>query len=135
MSDEEQSLLMSKTDLNQRPKETDSEWALRFQKELSKKIKGAVETETSINRVLLLIPPRFLEKLYSVVFACHRVEARDIIYRELKKNGYLQMFGACVISNSSILYPDIEILGDIRQARRETKLQEAKMFGGKAIRF
>lgn len=126
---------LSKTDLNQRPKETDTEWAVRFQKELSKKIKKAVEEEASINKVLLLIPPKFLEKLYSVVFACPKSEAKDIIYKELKRNGYLQMFGACVISNNSILYPDIEILGDIRQARRETKLQEAKMFGGKAIRF
>lgn len=121
----------SRVDLNQRPKESLADWSARFQLEIKAQIDAKRKSGASINKILLLLPPRFLEKLFAATFACPVHEAKILIKDELRKIGFISFFGVCVISNASILYPRIDVLGDLREAKRRTKLEKSKMFGGK----
>ena len=126
--------MASESDLNQVSTESDIEWSLRLQKALEEKIKKVRAGGNSINRILLLMPPKFIEKIYSITFACSKDESRQIIFGELKKNGYITLYGVLVISNPSILYPEVQVLGDLRQAQKESRIQSNKLFGGRVTK-
>lgn len=122
-------------DLNQKNGESAIQWAVRVQNQISEEIAETRKKGNSINKIILLMPPKFLERIYAVTFACSQEEAKRVIFEERKKNGFISLFGISTISNASVLYPEIHVLGDLRQMQQEARLQAKKMFGGKVIRF
>lgn len=119
----------TKNDLRPGSKETDHLWVRRIQSVINDKIEQKRKSGTSINRIILLMPPPYLERIYAVMFVCSIDEARVIIRDETRRLGSLTLFGSMVVSNQNIEAPEVQILGDLRETQRNTKSVKNKHYG------
>lgn len=119
----------TKNDLRPDSRESDHLWVKRIQSVINYKIEQKRKNGNSINRIILLMPPAYLERIYAVMFVCTIDEARVIIRDETRRLGSLSLFGSIVVSNQNIETPEVQILGDLRETQRSTKAVKNKHYG------
>lgn len=119
----------TKNDLRPDSRESDHLWVKRIQSVINHKIEQKRKSGSSINRIILLIPPAYLDRIYAVMFVCSIDEARVIIRDETRRLGSLSLFGSIVVSNPNIEAPEVQILGDLRETQRNTKAVKNKHYG------